>query len=359
MESRKERDRKIKNNNFGAVRLIAALFVMAGHMHILAGKTVPVFYGMPVQEIGVSIFFVIGGYLISKSWIKSRDFAGYICRRCFRIFPALIFCVCTIVFLAGPAVTSLSWKEYFSDRLTWKYLMNSLLYINHSLPGVFLDNPYPAAVNGSLWSLPVEFMMYLFLPLWINTGRKMTARSGVFWAACTAAAVLAACIFGAGGGIGETHLVIAGRELGQVLSPVVRVVPYEMAGSLIAVCGLEKYLNLQVSVLLLAVLAVLGPVPAFVSCLAAYCFLPYAVLAFALADRPYFSAVNNRDLSYGIYLFSFPIQQILVQVFLYHGIALHVFALMVLSVLLSVAAGFLTERLVENPVQRLQKNMFC
>lgn len=165
--------------------------------------------------------------------------------------------------------------------------------------------------------------------------------------------------FWSGGGIGETHLVIAGRELGQVLSPVIRVVPYEMAGSLIAVCGLEKYLNLQVSVLLLAVLAVLGPVPAFVSCLAAYCFLPYTVLAFALADRPYFSAVNSLDISYGIYLFSFPIQQILVQVFLYHGIALHVFALMVLSVLLSVAAGFLTERLVENPVQRLQKNMFC
>lgn len=358
MERGKECDKRMRHNNFGIVRLAAAFFVMAGHMYVLAGGAAPVFYGIPIQEIGVDIFFVIGGYLISKSWMRSHDFAEYICRRCFRIFPALIFCVCITVFLAGPLVTSLSLGEYFSDRMTWKYLRNIVLYTNHVLPGVFTDNPYPGAVNGSLWSLPVEFMMYLFLPLWINIGKKMEAYKDIFWIASTAAAVLTACIYGAGGGIGKIDLVIAGRELGQILSPVIRVVPYEMAGSMVAVCRMEKYLNLQVSVLVLAVLAGLSSVSPFAACLIAYIVLPYAVLSFALADRPYFSAVNRRDISYGIYLFSFPIQQMLVQLWISYDIVLHVFVLLALSVLLSAAAGFITEKVVESPVKKLQKIIF-
>lgn len=347
----------MKYNNFGAVRLAAALFVMAGHMHILAGEAAPMFYGMSVQEIGVDIFFVIGGYLISKSWMKDQNFAEYLCRRCFRIFPSLIFCVCITVFLAGPFVTRLSAGEYFSDHLTWKYLANIFLYTNHALPEVFMDNPYPAAVNGSLWSLPVEFMMYLVLPFWISMGKKMQAYKNAFWATCTAIAVLAACIYGAGGGIGGTRFVIAGRELGQILSPVIRVVPYELAGSLIAVCELEKYLNLQVSVLILAVLAGLSSAPAFAISLTAYILLPYAVLSFALSDRPYFSAVNRLDITYGIYLFSFPIQQVLVQICMDLDLTLHVFELLVLSALLSAAAGFITEKAVESPALKLQKRI--
>ena len=37
---------------------------------------------------------------------------------------------------------------------------------------MFVDNPYPAAVNGSLWSLPVEVLMYMLLPLLLSGGRR-------------------------------------------------------------------------------------------------------------------------------------------------------------------------------------------
>lgn len=199
---------EVRDNNFGIVRLLAALFVIVGHMHILAGGMAPELYGIPIHEVGVDIFFIIGGYLIARSWMRGPDFAKYICRRIFRIFPALFFCVCITVFLVGPLATSLTLGEYFSDRLTWKYLMNIFLSTNHALPGVFADNPYPAAVNGSLWSLPVEFMMYFLLPLWINIGKRMAGYSDIFWTACAVVAVLVACVYGAGGVLGKSFLLL-------------------------------------------------------------------------------------------------------------------------------------------------------
>lgn len=126
-----------------------------------------------------------------------------------------------------------------------------------------------------------------------------------------------------------------------------------MVGSLVAVCRLEGRLNLQVAAFMLA-LAGLAPAPAFVAGLAAYMLLPYAVLSFALADRACFSVVNRLDISYGIYLFSFLIQQALVQACIYRHLVVHVGALTVLSALLSAMAGLATERLIERPALRLQ-----
>ncbi len=65
----------------------------------------------------------------------------------------------------GPALTSLPLGEYFSSEYTRGYFSNLALYITYHLPGVFATNRVPYAVNGSLWTLPVEFAMYLGLTL--------------------------------------------------------------------------------------------------------------------------------------------------------------------------------------------------
>ena len=62
----------------------------------------------------------------------------------------------------GPAFTNLSLSAYFSDRETLLYLPQNLTlkWLQYDLPGVFNDNPYPAAINGSLWTLFYEVSCY-------------------------------------------------------------------------------------------------------------------------------------------------------------------------------------------------------
>ena len=70
--------------------------------------------------------------------------------------------VSVTVFVVGPLFTVLPLSSYFADPTTWLYLVRSWFLITFAgtLPGVFETNPYPDAVNGSLWTLPVEACCY-------------------------------------------------------------------------------------------------------------------------------------------------------------------------------------------------------
>ena len=80
-----------------------------------------------------------------------------------RVYPGLLVVLLLTVLVLGPAFTTLSLGAYFSDRGTLLYLPRNLTlkWLQYDLPGVFLNNPYPAAVNGSLWTLFYEaFVCY-------------------------------------------------------------------------------------------------------------------------------------------------------------------------------------------------------
>lgn len=81
--------------------------------------------------------------------------------RCIRIFPCLVIVVFLCTFVLGACITECKLLEYFCDRQTYKYLLNAILVLQHNLPGVFKYNTYGATVNGSLWTLPVEFLCYI------------------------------------------------------------------------------------------------------------------------------------------------------------------------------------------------------
>ena len=153
-----------KENNFNLVRLLAALLVLAGHSFVLTGRAAPSFLGSAPHRLGIILFFTAGGYLITESWKRDPDYRCYLVRRIFRIFPALVACIAVLTFLVGPILSVYSLGVYFADSSTWNYLKNIGLYVSYTLPGVFSENPISTAVNGSLWSLPVEFFMYLLIP---------------------------------------------------------------------------------------------------------------------------------------------------------------------------------------------------
>ena len=153
-------------NNFDAIRFIAASMVMLGHGFVLTGRADPFALWMEKVEglasIGVTIFFVISGYLIAASWQNQPDLITFARKRALRILPALIICVVFSVFVMGPLLTTLPVVNYFHHSTTWQYLLNMVLYTgNNALPGVYDNNPIQHNFNGSVWTLPVEVSMYI------------------------------------------------------------------------------------------------------------------------------------------------------------------------------------------------------
>lgn len=161
---------KRENNNLDLFRIIAACMVIIGHSYVLfpdpgEEDQIRILTGFTYSgALAVKIFFFISGLVVTNSIITSNSVIHFTISRLFRIFPALIFLCLITVFLLGPALSSLNSSEYFNSPQTYSYLKNNiLLKTEYNLPGVFAHNPYANAVNGSLWTLPEEVGCYLFL----------------------------------------------------------------------------------------------------------------------------------------------------------------------------------------------------
>ncbi len=161
-----------RDNNFNLIRFIAAVAVLISHSFPLSntGLDDPLInlIGMSAGNIAVDVFFLSSGFLVTRSLLMSQSIKTFLRSRALRIYPALWVMLLITVFVLGPLITESKIIEYFSDPMTWKYLFRNatmILPAKHELPGVFLDNPYGRAVNGSLWTLPFEIKLYIALAL--------------------------------------------------------------------------------------------------------------------------------------------------------------------------------------------------
>lgn len=293
----------MRDNNFDAVRLLAAATVIFGHAHPLTHTPSPALLGNSVQALAVKIFFVISGYLICTSWSLDSDPVRYLKKRALRIFPALfVICVLT-VFVVGPLTTSLPIAQYFSYHHTFGYFRNVLLYPIYDLPGVFANNVYPIAVNGSLWSLPIEFAMYLALPLVMLLSRRLGSKSLVV------VVTLFFCIFNLKFvriDPPAAHPVFYGSDLISALD----VAPYFMLGAMVKVCQLERLLDPVVALFLTFLVALIPPSSAAGSEMVLFVLLPYCTLALAMSHQRVLARAGRfGDFSYGLYLYGFLVQQ--------------------------------------------------
>ncbi len=162
-----------KRNNFDFVRLFFALSVVLAHSGHLSdnpsyNSTMRFFPG----PLAIDVFFVISGFLIFMSFEHSRSLKDYTVRRLRRIYPAYIAVVLVCAF-SGFFLSTASLREYFS--VDWlKYVAANLTFMNFlhpELPGLFTDNVFQA-VNGSLWTLKVEAMFYIAVPFFVLLLRK-------------------------------------------------------------------------------------------------------------------------------------------------------------------------------------------
>lgn len=160
-----------RDNNFNLIRIAAAFAVLVTHSFALAigtGDAEPLrnTLGITIGSIAVDVFFVTSGFLVTQSLFSRQSTIEFLWSRILRIWPALIVMLLITVFGLGLYFTTLPWIDYLLTPQTYKYLVKNavLLWgVNYNLPGVFDNNPYKGAINGSLWTLPNEIYMYLML----------------------------------------------------------------------------------------------------------------------------------------------------------------------------------------------------
>lgn len=154
-------------NNFDVLRLVGALCVLFGHCFVLTGRTEPFpAVGFGWGTTGVLIFFSISGFLVSRSWLFDPSVLSYSAKRALRLLPALIVCLLLTALVIGSVATTLPLDTYLEDPSVKTFVLNNtVLQTTYGLPGVFADNAYPGAVNGALWTLPLEVKAYVLVAL--------------------------------------------------------------------------------------------------------------------------------------------------------------------------------------------------
>jgi peptidoglycan/LPS O-acetylase OafA/YrhL len=166
---------RLTKNNFDLLRLLFAGTVCLVHAHDLSGfSSLAQITQLLSSGIAVKAFFVVSGFLIFMSFERSSSFSSYASKRIRRIYPAY-FTVVMLCAISLVIVSSKNVSDYFS--LTWlKYIAANLSFLNFLQPtlvGVFESNKL-AAVNGALWTLKIEAMFYLTVPLFVYLFRRFS-----------------------------------------------------------------------------------------------------------------------------------------------------------------------------------------
>ena len=289
-------------NHFTALRLILASLVIVGHAAELTdGNTSrELFHRLGARltagNFAVDAFFVISGYLILQSWNQHPSVRAFLVKRMLRIIPAFLAAYLISVLVVGRIGGGAS---YFAQLSTpegiFQFFRGIFVLTYPYAPPVFPGFPYPLS-NGSIWTIAYEFRCYLLIPLLAVLGlcERPLVLIGA-WLAITAGA----------GYYNATH---PGEEMSMGL---IHFLPFFLAGS----CAYLYRDKLRWGRGLGAV-SMLAAAVSMGSSDAAAVALPvagsYAVLWLALSawsPLQFFSPRN--DVSYGVYLYGWPAQKLL------------------------------------------------
>lgn len=157
-------------SNFDYARLLAAAAVIFSHSFLIADGNEarePLTRLLGAHNIlggyGVLIFFGISGYLVTRSAQRS-DVASFALKRFLRIYPGLFVCLLVTAVVLGAAFTDKAASAYLLSGTWLRYLVQTMTWYRSgtSIPTVSFYRGEPGAViNGSLWTIPQEIGCYL------------------------------------------------------------------------------------------------------------------------------------------------------------------------------------------------------
>lgn len=338
-----------KGNSLNTLRLVFASLVIVSHSYPIGGfGNDPAIGDFTLGHFAVAAFFVASGYLIASSRVGRRTtLASFAWARVLRIYPAFWVCLLVTAFVAAPvaAITRGGWSL---GSATTYLTGNFTLRIHHYPIGETLAGaPYPLAWNGSLWTLYYEFGCYVIIGLFLSV--PLFRRGG--WLTALFVAATAASLARQLGHLGDLE---SQKALWALL------VPFFLAG---AVLHQQRHrvpsspLGAIFSAAVIAISTALGW-GEFVAP------LPLAYLVMWLATS--FPRTVERwrggdtDISYGMYVYAFPVQQLLVLAGVHHlGAGPMIVASLVATTIPASASWFGLERWLHRHRHKFQRPDTC
>jgi peptidoglycan/LPS O-acetylase OafA/YrhL len=284
--------------------------------------------------------------LVAQSWVADPNVWRFAARRLLRIWPGFAAVTILAALVLGPSVSSLTIGQYFVHPLFANYAWNLLFQLQDILPLHFLGNALPTAINGSLWTIPLELTCYGALAI---VGIVGLLRRGMLLPVLTISAALLTYVVGEPMfrqhperitlGIEQIHLLhfglyfFSGVSLNQF-----RI--HDMAPTRARVVVETLWL--------LGAVALAFDRPQ----LTLWLVLPATVILIGNARTPVLHRVGRfGDLSYGLYIYAFPVQQTLIWRF---GNEYSWTSVLAMTLGTTVLLAFASWHLIEKPALRFK-----
>lgn len=337
-------------NNIDFLRLALALLVVFAHSFAVTQGTVEPFLRLTRGQatggsIAVDAFFILSGFLITASYERSRSIVSFLKKRIARIYPA--FLVLTVVTalcllpLAGGRLEGRDWLGKTGLVITSIVRLKDIKSFE-----AFAGNPFSHVVNASLWTVSYEFLCYLGVAV---LGLTMVLHRRRALALLFAASIVVSLLYL------RFHWQ-SPHSLPAVLfgypQAWARLIPMYLAGVVFYLYRDCIRLHRWGAILSVFAMAVACVIPLGYALLFPV-FGTYLLMYVAFWERlPLHRIMCFGDLSYGTYLYAFPIQQLVVQ---YLGLRDTPVRLFATATPLVLAAAALSWFFVERPALRASK----
>jgi peptidoglycan/LPS O-acetylase OafA/YrhL len=328
-----------RNNALNAWRLTLATGVIFAHAYLFTGH-LPAAY-----RVGwVDGFFAISGFLITGSWLNKPRSRTYFAARALRILPGLWVCLLVTAFVFAPATGAVT----LSSQVRFVLMHAALLPFPGGIDGTPATHYH--IWNGSLWTLLYEALFYVLVAgLGIVGLLRRWFISVALVAALTWAALLPPeRVFG---DVVENGEPISPAMFGLLIQvETARLLVMFLAGAWLYQFRHKIPANwtlVAVSAVIVAVSRLfpdyhlLGAIP-----------LSYAVIVSGALIR-HRRLQLRTDLSYGVYIYAFPLQQLL----LIGGLTVHPLLFTAISILVTLPVAALSWLLVEKPSLALKSRI--
>lgn len=300
-------DLNFRSNAIGFLRLFFAAVVVWSHGFRTGGFgfdfVVPYSHGMfTAGLLSVGGFFVLSGFLITRSYETCDNAGRFLWHRFLRIFPGFWTCLIVTALIFGPIAYAHEFGTtigYLTGRDTpWDYIFgNALLIVRHETIGTLTANlPYPLSINGSLWTLQWEFLCYVAIG-GLGATAILSRKPGIVVLLAAAFLVLLA----------ESMYAFHGRGL-TVFSRLLSLMTFFFIGSSAYI--FRSWIPMRWWIALIAAVAMVAALPTVLVGLIVPPSLAYLAL-YAAMKLPMRSFDRRVDLSYGLYVYAFPLQQLL------------------------------------------------
>ena len=340
----------MRKNNFDILRLLCAISVILSHSYALLGLNdnellLKLTDNIIWSDLGLCGFFTISGYLIYKSLTTSKNVFSYLGKRSLRIFPGLLVCLILVVFACSFVYNGDG--VYWTQKDPYTFILNNIMLypMQYNIAGVFESN-VNHGVDGSLWTLAYEFTMYILLILLLFIPGKKAKLMLV--SISIIGLLLKNTIFATN--FKSLHICYLHFGLFS------RFAQYFATGVLLQILSCTSWTK-RTRILTLA-LSLIGFIsfsfcPNLFKPLAMLCLSVVMIIVGEMCCEKVYDFIHKiGDLSYGTYIYAFPISQILIVSF---NSNISPTMLTILTILLVLPIAYLSWRFIEKPALSLKK----